>query len=356
MPATQKTFKGYAVTDAEKWTDFSVVEFPSKNWEETDVEISTTHCGVCGSDVHTVSSGWGPIPTPMIVGHEIVGTVVRVGSKVKSGIKVGDRVGVGAQAGSCYECKCCKSGFENYCLKPVYTYNSVYPDGVRSQGGYSTGIIANEQFVFPIPDSVASADAASMLCGGLTVYSPLLHHGAGPGKKVGVLGIGGLGHYAILFAKAMGCEVYAFSHSASKKEDAKKMGADHFIETADPKFHQNYAQELDLIISTRNVADEFPLTEFLSMLNPFGKFILVGVPETPLPAIHAFSLIQGGRFLGGSAIGSKLDAISMFKLVAEKNIKPWIEVLPMKEVKKAVDGVWTGKPRYRYVLEQDITA
>ena len=148
-----------------------------------------------------------------LIRHEIVGTVVRVGSKVKSGIKVGDRVGVGAQAGSCYECKCCKSGFENYCLKPVYTYvsassrleslllgliinfliqNSVYPDGVRSQGGYSTGIIANEQFVFPIPDSVASADAASMLCGGLTVYSPLLHHGAGPGKKVGVLGIGGL--------------------------------------------------------------------------------------------------------------------------------------------------------------------
>ncbi|KAH8113050.1 GroES-like protein [Phellopilus nigrolimitatus] len=348
-----KTFKGYGITDAKRWSEFSIVEYPGKNWEETDVEIAITHCGVCGSDIHTLSSGWGPVQVPMVVGHEIVGTAVRVGSQV-SGIKVGDRVGVGAQIASCYSCKQCKNDKEHYCKKKIHTYSEKYPDGTRTMGGYANGIIAHEQFVFPIPDGISSADAASMLCGGLTVFSPLIRNGVGPGKKVGIIGIGGLGHYAILFAKALGSEVYAFSHSTSKEQDAKKMGADHFVVTSQAGFHKKYTMELDFIISTRDSAAGFPFGEFLSMLNVFGKFITVGVPDDKLPALHAFDILENACSIGGSRIGSKKDAIKMFELAAQKGIKPWIEVLPMKEAKKAVEGVWNGIPRYRYVLVQDI--
>ncbi|KAI5120603.1 hypothetical protein M0805_008079 [Coniferiporia weirii] len=355
MSTSQKIFKGYDTPDGDKWSDFSIVDFPSKNWEETDVEIAITHCGVCGTDVHTLSSGWGAVQLPMVVGHEIVGTAVRVGSQV-NGIKVGDRVGVGAQIASCYSCKQCTSGIENYCPKKIHTYNAQHPDGVRTMGGYATGIIAHEQFVFPIPEAISSEDAASMLCGGLTVFSPLISNGIGPGSKVGIVGIGGLGHYGILFAKALGAEVYAFSHSLSKAEDAKKLGADHFIATSQPNFHSAYETTLDIIISTRDAAAGFPFDEFLSMLQPLGKFILLGVPNENLPGLNAFSLVVRGVSFSGSHIGSKKDVARMLALAAEKNIKPWIEVLPMKEAKAAVEGMWNGKPRYRYVLEQDIEA
>ncbi|KAH8116026.1 GroES-like protein [Phellopilus nigrolimitatus] len=351
---SQKTFTGYGITDADKWSDFSLVEYPSKNWEETDVEIAITHCGVCGSDVHTLSAGWGAIPVPLVVGHEIVGKAVRVGSQVKSGIKVGDRVGVGAQVASCYSCKHCKSDNENYCKQRILTYNGKHPDGVRTMGGYSTGIVAHEQYVFPIPDGIESADAASMLCAGLTVFSPLIRNGAGPGKKVGIIGIGGLGHYAILFAKALGCEVYAFSHSTSKKEDALKMGADRFVITSEQGFHAKHTMALDLIISTRDATAGFPFDEFLSMLDVYGKFITVGIPDDKFPPLGAFTLVANANTIGGSYIGSKKDATAMLELAAEKGVKPWIEVLSMKDAKKAVEGMWNGKPRYRYVLEQDI--
>ncbi|KAA1476357.1 GroES-like protein [Dentipellis sp. KUC8613] len=350
----QKNFQGYAVTDADRWNDFKVIEYPSKKWEESDVEIAITHCGVCGSDVHTLTSGWGSFETPLVVGHEIAGTAVRVGSKVKSGIKVGDRVGVGAQIGSCYTCKYCKSDNENYCRKSIDTYNANYPDGVRAMGGYSTGIIANELFVYPIPDGISSAEACSMMCGGLTVYSPLRRNGAGPGKKVGIIGIGGLGHYAILFAKGLGAEVYAFTHSHSKDDDIKKMGADHVVYTGDKGFHEKYAMSLDLIVSTRDVSENFPITEYLSMLDLHGKFITVGLPDEALPGASAAAFASNGCFFGGSHIGSKKEALEMLDLAAKKGIKPWIEELPMKDVKKAVEGVKDNKVRYRYVLKQDI--
>ncbi|KAI5120879.1 hypothetical protein M0805_002979 [Coniferiporia weirii] len=355
MSTSQKTFKGYAVTDRNRWSDFSLVNFPSKNWEETDVEVAITHCGVCGSDIHTLTSGWGEFETPLVAGHEISGTAVRVGSKVK-GIKAGDRVGVGAQIGSCYSCKYCKSDNENYCPKSVDTYNSKYPDGVRTMGGYSTGIIANEQFVFPLPDEVSNVDACSMLCGGLTVFSPLVRNGAGPGKKVGVVGIGGLGHYAIMFAKALGAEVYAFSSSREKEQDAKKMGADHFVFTGDDNFHEAHQMSLDLILSTRDGTHGYPLGEYLSMLDLHGKLITVGVANDPFPPITAFNLSGNGCFFGGSHIGSKKEALEMLNLAAKKGIKPWIEEMPMKDVKKAVEGLGDNKVRYRYVLKQDITA
>ncbi|OBZ75067.1 NADP-dependent alcohol dehydrogenase 7 [Grifola frondosa] len=340
--STELEFKGYAMTNPSEWKELTLMSFKPKPFAPEDVEIAITHCGVCGSDLHTLSQGWGQSKLPLIVGHEIVGKVTRVGEKV-AGIKVGDRVGVGAQ-------------------------DAEYPDGTIAQGGYSTGIRAHERFVFPIPDALESRHAASMLCAGVTVYSPLKVNGAGPGKKVGIMGIGGLGHYAILFAKAMGAEVYAFTRGSSKAEDIKKMGADHIIDTnegsdTNPFVHalQDYfkplAGKLDILIST---VDTFqpgrPISNLISMLWIHGKFISVGLPDSdnPLPPIHPFDLMFNGCLIGGSHIGSKVEVMEMLQLAAEKGIKPWIQELPMNQAKVAFEGMRSHKVRYRYVLTQDI--
>ncbi|KZS88986.1 GroES-like protein [Sistotremastrum niveocremeum HHB9708] len=346
-------YKGYAIKDTKKYTDFEVIDFKPKPFTEDDVEIAITHCGVCGSDVHTITGGWGPPELPLIVGHEIVGKVTRVGANVKD-VKVGQRAGVGAQCFSCLKCRACKDDNENYCPDMVDTYNAKLPDGTKTQGGYSTGIIAHTQFVFPIPDEVESKHACSMLCAGLTVFSPLIRNGAGPGKKVGVVGLGGLGHYAVLFAKALGAEVFVFSHSPSKEVDAKKLGADHYISTGKPDFAKSYAGALDLIISTRDVAKDMPLQDYLTMLYVHGSFITVGIPDDPLPELKSFDFLANGCKLGGSHIGSKKEALQMLDIAAKKGIKPWIEELPMKDVAKAIQGVKDNKVRYRYVLTQDL--
>ncbi|KAF9821676.1 hypothetical protein IEO21_00522 [Rhodonia placenta] len=349
-------FKGFALTDPAAWNELSLYSYKPKTFLDEDVELAITHCGVCGSDVHTLTQGWGNTRLPLVVGHEIVGNVTRVGAKVTE-FKVGDRVGIGAQIGSCMQCRRCQTGNENYCLKLIDTYNDVYADGVVTQGGYSTAIRAHERFVFKIPDAIESKDAASMFCAGLTVFSPLKANGAGPGKKVGVVGIGGLGHYAVLFAKALGAEVYAFTHSLSKLEDAKKMGADHVISTHDEDFYKPYQGELDLIISTIDVfRPDRPLKVYLSMLFVHGKFINVGLPnnDNPLPPMHAFDLQPNGAFIGGSHIGSKTECLEMLELAAEKGVKPWIQEVPMSQAKVAIEAVKSGKVRYRYVLTQDI--
>ncbi|KAI0927884.1 hypothetical protein AcW1_005291 [Taiwanofungus camphoratus] len=354
--ANQVEFKGFALTDPSAWSDLSLISYKPKTFRDEDVELVISHCGVCGSDVHTLTQGWGNIRLPLVPGHEIVGKVTRVGSKVTE-FKVGDRVGVGAQIGSCMQCRACKSDNENYCLKMIDTYNDVYPDGVITQGGYSTAIRAHERFVFKIPDAVESRHAASMFCAGLTVYSPLRTNGVGPGTRVGVMGIGGLGHYAVLFAKAMGAEVWAFTHSPSKLEDAKKMGADHVISTHDEDFYKPLEGTLDILISTIDVfRPDRPLKSYLSMLFVHGKFINVGLPDknNPLPTMHAFDLQPNGCFIGGSHIGSKAECMEMLKLAAEKGVKPWIQEVPMSQAKVAVEAVRSGEVRYRYVLTQDI--
>ncbi|KAI0373523.1 GroES-like protein [Pilatotrama ljubarskyi] len=356
MSSQNLQFKGYALTDPSKWHDLKIIEFKPKTFEPEDVEIAITYCGVCGSDVHTLTQGWGESKLPLVVGHEIVGTVTRVGDKVTE-FKPGDRVGVGAQRGSCLRCRQCKEDYENYCTNGIDTYNAEYPDGVVAQGGYSTAIRAHERFVFPIPDEIESRHAASMMCAGLTVYSPLRTHGAGPGKKVGIMGIGGLGHYAILWAKAMGAEVYAFTHDKSKMEDIKKMGADHVIDTTRKSFHKDLTHTLDILLSTRDVfGDSTPLGDYLSMLYVHGRFVTVGLPDAddPLPSIHAFDLAPNGCMMGGSKIGSKKECLEMLELARSKGIKPWIEELPMREVGKALQDLKNNNVRYRYVVKQDI--
>lgn len=346
-------FKGYAITDASLWTQFSIVEYQPKNFDDNDVEVAIAYCGVCGSDVHTITEGWGKIPTPLVVGHEITGKVTRVGANVKQ-FKVGDRVGVGAQIGSCYKCRACTNEQENYCPNKIDTYNDHYPDGVFAQGGYSTAIRANQQFVFPIPADLPLKYASSMLCAGLTVFSPLKRHGCGTGKKVGVIGIGGLGHYAVLFAKAMGAEVYAFTHSTRKVDDIKKMGADHVVVTGtNPDFAKPLHMMLDLIVCTVDVGTDMPLADYLSTLWVHGKFVMVGLPDEPLPQMKAFDFLCGA-FLGGSHIGNKVEAVEMLQLAASKGIRPWIEELPMSKAGEAVQRVKKGDVRYRFVLKQDI--
>jgi alcohol dehydrogenase (NADP+) len=291
-------------------------------------------------------------PNSLLHRHEIAGKVLRVGSKVTD-VKPGDRAGVGAQIFACLkdDCRYCSSNNENYCPHQVDTYNAGYPDGVNTMGGYSTAITANTRFVFPIPDAIESRDVCSMFCAGLTVYSPLVRNGItlaeGKGKKVGVVGLGGLGHYALMFAKALGAEVYLFSHSKSKEEDARKMGADHFIVTSDvslsrcsyihpsysgslntiqPKFHEPYKGQLDLIISTRNAAEGYPLQEYLSMLWVQGNFVMVGLPEDVLPPVKPDIFMSNAGKMGASHIGSKKEVLEMLDLVAKKGIKPWFVV------------------------------
>lgn len=357
MSVGQKTtFKGYAIHDTKKWDEFKVIDYPSKTMEDYDVEIKINVCGVCGSDVHTITGGWGEAQLPLVTGHEIAGVVTAVGPKVTE-FKVGDRAGVGAQIWSCQKCNRCKNDNENYCPEQVDTYNSKYPHlDEETQGGYSNGIRAHEAFTFPIPDGIEDKYAASMFCGGLTVYSPLVRYGTGPGKKIGIIGMGGLGHYAVMFAAALGADVTVFSSSMNKKADAERFGAKHFIDYSKEGWTKEAGKDFDFILSTRDVAEGFPVADFLSILNVNAQFNTVGLPDNPFPAFPGFAFASNGCSFGATHIGSKKEVIAMLKLAADKGLKPDIEEYPMKDAKIAVNRVKKNEVRYRAVLIQDLDA
>ncbi|KAL3488558.1 chaperonin 10-like protein [Aspergillus germanicus] len=330
-------------------------EFEPKTWEETDIDIKISHCGVCGTDLHTLRSGWGPSQYPCCVGHEIVGTAVRVGSKAEGNIKVGDRVGVGAQSDSCLgrlgDCPECALGLENYCSrKLVGTYNDTFLNGSKSFGGYALYNRSPSHFVVKIPDSVPSAHAAPMLCGGVTVYSPLKNSGCGPGKKVGIIGLGGLGHFGVLFAKALGADkVVAISRKKEKESDALALGADAYIATDDEEdWESKYARSLDIVLSTVSSA-KMPLDGYLGLLATQGSFVQVGLPDDGYLNLPAMKLIRQIK-AGSSFIGSPNEIREMLALVEKKGIKAWVEEVPMKDANKAIVDFHKGLPRYRYVL------
>ncbi len=326
-------------------------KFEPKTWTEDDVEIKIHYCGICASDLHTLRSGWGATNYPIVVGHEIVGETIKVGSNVKN-IKQGDIVGVGAQSGSCLACGPCTSDKEPYCDSGMIgTYNGKYKDGKSSSGGYADFARVNGHFCIPIPESVDPAVAAPMMCGGVTVYSPLKQNNVGPGSKVGVIGIGGLGHFAIMFAKALGAEVTAISSSHSKEEDAKKMGATDFIASSDKDSFKNNKRRFDLIICTVNSPD-MPMSQYLSMLKVHAKLVLVGAPEAPIP-LSVFPLLMNGVDLGGSAIGSPREIREMLELAQKTNTKTWLQTWPMDKVNEACLAMEDGKARYRYVLKNE---
>jgi len=360
MSGTDYKFEGWAAQgkDSTKGKlEFIDYSDEVKPFCEDDVDIKIMYCGICASDLHTMSGGWGEVKYPQVVGHEIVGEAVRVGSEVKH-VKVGDIVGVGAQNDSCLECGQCKNDREPYCDKgQTGTYAGEYKrqekaKGSRSFGGYANYHRAPGHFVLKIPDGVDPADAAPLLCGGVTVYSPLTQYGAGKtAKDVGIVGIGGLGHFGLLWAKALGANVTAISHSESKKEDAEKMGATRFIATHSGKEDDfaPYKRSLDLIVCTTNDVN-MPMAGYLSLLKPGGHLVLVGAPEKPLPSLPAFPFLMNNIHLCGSAIGSPAVIREMLDLAAEKGVKPWITKRPLEDVNKAVPDMEAGKARYRFVL------
>ncbi|MCJ1278086.1 hypothetical protein MMC21_005900 [Puttea exsequens] len=345
------TFEGFMIEDQSKWTNFQKKEFKPKKFEDNDIDIKIDACGVCGSDVHTITGGWGECPLPICVGHEVIGKAIKVGPKVKT-VKVGDRVGVGAQIRSCMECKLCKADQENYCPNKVDTYGAPYEDGTIAQGGYASHIRAHEYFTFPIPDNIETKDAGPMMCAGLTVWSPLVRANVGPGKKVAILGVGGLGHFGILWASALGAEVSALSHTANKEADAKKMGAKEFILTSQKDWAKPYAFEFDFILNTADMTHTFNIQEYMSTLNVNGEFHNVGLPDQPLPTMMAQDFAPNGAKMGGSHIGNRPEMLAMLKMASEKGIKPYIETIDISEkgCAEAVERVAKNDVRYRFTL------
>ena len=328
---------------------------PLEKWSYTppplsanNVLIAISHCGICGSDIHTIDSGWGPANYPVIVGHEIIGTVAALGSNVTN-LQIGDRVGVGAQCNSCHQCATCNSGNENVCPKSTFTYNSKHPEGHPSYGGYADQVIVPAPFVFQIPTEISSAEAAPLLCAGVTVYSPLKKY-MGPSSRVGVVGIGGLGHLALQFAKALGAsQVVAITSSAKKVVDLTKLGATKVLVSSDADAMAKGKRTLDLIICTANQFD-INWEGYLSLLDVNGKMVILGVPEQKVH-LSLSSLIYAQVSLVGSLIGAPHVIQEMLEFAAKSGVRPWIQVAPMAQVNESIAKVRANNVKYRFVLE-----
>ena len=313
-----------------------------------DVHIDIKFAGICHSDIHTVRGEWGPQQYPLAPGHEIAGIVTEVGSEVTKH-NVGDRVGVGCMVNSCKECANCEAGEEQYCLNGnVGTYGSVDLDGTITQGGYSSDVVVNEDFVVSIPESLDLDVAAPLLCAGITTYSPLRHWGAGPGKKVAVVGLGGLGHMAVKLASAMGAEVTVLSQSLKKMEDGLKLGAKDYYATSDPATFEKLGGTFDLIINT--VSASIDISAYLKLLALDGTLVNVGAPAEPLP-VQAGALIGGRRSFAGSAIGGIRETQEMLNFCAEHGLGAEIEVIPAEKINEAYERVLASDVRYRFVID-----
>ncbi|MFE5895670.1 NAD(P)-dependent alcohol dehydrogenase [Streptomyces sp. NPDC002285] len=315
---------------------------------EFDVLIDIKFAGICHSDIHQAREGWGEAIFPMVPGHEIAGIVSEVGSGVTE-YQVGDRVGVGCLVDSCRECENCKAGLEQYCTGGnVGTYNAVGKDGEPTYGGYSQKVVVDENFVVRIPDGLSLDVAAPLLCAGITTYSPLRHWNAGPGKKVAILGMGGLGHMGVKIAHALGAEVTVLSQSLRKKDDGLKLGADHYYATSDPKTFEELRGTFDLILST--VSAPLNLDQFLSLLRTDGAFVNVGAPEEPV-ALNLFSVIGGRKTLAGSGIGGIRETQEMLDFCAEHGLGAEIELIAASEINEAYERVLNSDVRYRFVID-----
>ncbi|NUP18281.1 MAG: NAD(P)-dependent alcohol dehydrogenase [Streptomyces sp.] len=315
---------------------------------EFDVLIDIKFAGICHSDIHQAREGWGEATFPMVPGHEIAGIVSEVGPGVTK-YQVGDRVGVGCLVDSCRECENCKAGLEQYCTGGnVGTYNSVGKDGEVTYGGYSEKIVVDENFVVRIPEGLSLDVAAPLLCAGITTYSPLRHWNAGPGKKVAILGMGGLGHMGVKIAHALGAEVTVLSQSLRKKEDGLKLGADHYYATSDESTFKELRGTFDLILST--VSAPLNLDRFLSLLKTDGAFVNVGAPEEPV-ALNLFSVIGGRKTLAGSGIGGIQETQEMLDFCAEHGFGAEIELIDADQINEAYERVLSSDVRYRFVID-----
>lgn len=317
---------------------------------EHDVLIEIKYAGICHSDIHTARAEWGEGTFPVVPGHEIAGVVTAVGTGVTK-YALGDRVGVGCFVDSCRECDNCKAGLQQYCTGAsgmTGTYGATGRDGEITYGGYSTHIVVDENYVLRIPDSIPLDSAAPLLCAGITLYSPLAHWQAGPGKKVAVVGLGGLGHMGVKIAHAMGAEVTVLSQSLRKKDDGERLGADHFHATSDPATFASLAGTFDLIVNT--VSADLDLGAYLSLLKTDGTLVQVGAPEKPLP-LAAFALLQGRRSLAGSMIGGIPETQEMLDFCGEHGLGADIEVISADRINEAYERVLASDVRYRFVID-----
>jgi uncharacterized zinc-type alcohol dehydrogenase-like protein len=313
-----------------------------------DVLIEIEFAGICHSDIHTVNGDWGPQPFPVVPGHEIVGVVAEVGSDVTSH-RIGDRVGVGCMVNSCRECANCSNGNEQYCVNGmVATYAGTDRDGSTTQGGYSTHVVVDGDFVLRVPAGIDPEAAAPLLCAGITTYSPLRRWGAGPGKRVAVVGLGGLGHMAVKLAAAMGAEVTVLSQSLKKQEDGLRLGATDYRATGDPDTFAQLAGRFDLIINT--VSAPIDVDAYLSLLAVDGTLVNVGAPAEPL-SLHVMSLVGGRRNYAGSMIGGIAETQEMLDFCAEHGIGAEVEVIAADRVNEAYQRVLASDVRYRFVID-----
>jgi uncharacterized zinc-type alcohol dehydrogenase-like protein len=339
---------GYAASSAT--SPLAPLKFQRRDTGAQDVQIEIQYCGVCHSDLHTVRNEWGGAIYPCIPGHEIVGRVTAVGKDVKR-FKVGDLAGVGCMVDSCQSCASCDEGLEQYCEKGFTgTYGGVEKTiGGTNFGGYSNNIVVKEKFVLKIPAKLDLAAVAPLLCAGITTYSPLRHWKIGKGHKVGVVGLGGLGHMAIKLAHAMGAKVVLFTTSPDKAEDAKRLGADEVVISKDKAQMRAHRNSLDYILNT--VAASHNLDEFLALLKRDGTMTLVGVPATPHPSPSVANLVFKRRTLAGSLIGGIAETQEMLDFCAEHGIVSDIEIIPIQKINEAYERMLKSDVKYRFVID-----
>ncbi|MDZ7607509.1 MAG: NAD(P)-dependent alcohol dehydrogenase [Cyclobacteriaceae bacterium] len=343
MPVTKSYAAHSATTPLVPWT------LQRRDPKPTDVQMDILYCGVCHSDLHFARNEWGMTVFPIVPGHEIVGKVTAVGSAVTK-YKVGDHAAIGCLVDSCRECDNCKHDQEQYCTNGfVFSYGSMERDGSgMTYGGYSKSIVCHEDFVLRISDKLDLAATAPLLCAGITTYSPLRHWKVGPGMKVGILGLGGLGHMGVKFAVNMGAEVTMLSHSPSKQADAKRLGAHKFVLTSDEEQAKSVMGYFDFILDT--VSAQHDYNAYLGMLRTNGVMVCVGVPPAPTP-VHAMSLVFGRHTLAGSLIGGIAETQEMLDYCAKHNIVSDIEMIRMDEINEAYERLLKGDVRYRFVID-----
>ena len=338
--------KGYAVQSAT--SPLAPFSFERREPGPQDVVIDIDFAGICHSDIHQARNEWKNSIYPMVPGHEIVGHVTAIGSEVTK-FKVGDRAGVGVLVDSCMECANCNVDMEQFCLKgSVETYNKREYDGTPTYGGYSNNIVVKEHYVHTVAESLDLADSAPLLCAGITTYSPLRHWNVGPNSKVGVIGLGGLGHMGLKFAHAFGAHVVQFTTSESKIDDAKRLGADEVVITKDPSQMARHFASFDFILDC--VSADHDLNAYMSTLKLDGTLCLVGLPENPLP-VAAFSVVAFRRSLAGSGVGGMKETQEMLDFCAEHNIVSDIELTSIDKVNEAYDRVLASDVKYRFVID-----
>jgi uncharacterized zinc-type alcohol dehydrogenase-like protein len=338
--------RGYAAAAVK--APLAPYSFDRREPREHDVSIDIKFCGVCHSDIHQARDEWGGSIFPMVPGHEIAGIVTAVGAGVTK-FKVGDRAGVGCLVDSCRSCAQCREGIEQYCNSgAVWTYNSRDREGTPTMGGYSDKIIVDENYVLRLPERLPLDATAPLLCAGITLYSPLMHWHAGPGRKVAIVGLGGLGHMGVKLAHALGAEVTVLSHSMKKHDDALRLGADHFHSTSDAATFAKLSGAFDLILNT--VSAPLDWNALVSLLRVDGSMVVVGIPEGQV-ALAALGLVHGRRSIAGSAIGGIAETQQMLDFCGAHNVASDIELIPIQKINEAYERVVKSDVRYRFVID-----